>query len=97
MDPQDSDPFAVSITSLHEFRVANNFFISAELGSWGLNYHYPYYHAGLSFNMQRKHIYLGIGASSTFNFHIPDNKLKKYVGYDSQWSIHPELQAQLFF
>lgn len=97
MDPQNSDPFSVSITSLHEFKVANDFFISAELGSWGLNYHYPYYHVGLSLNMQRKHIYLGIGASATFNFNIPDDKLKKFAGYDSQWSIHPELQAQLFF
>ena len=97
MDPQNNDPFALSLTSLHEFRVANNFFISAELGAWGLNYHSPYYHAGLSINMQRKHIYLGIGASTTFNPSFTRDSVKKYASYDSRWSIHPELQAQLFF
>ncbi len=97
MDPANSDKYAVSITSLHEFKVGLRRYLSFEAGFWGLNYQHPYYHTGLTYNYQTENWVFSFGASSTFNPNFPKEKVRKFVYYDSRWSLHPEIQIQRFF
>lgn len=97
MDPAKSDPFALNLTSLNEFKIKKNFYINLEGGFWGLNYRYLYYHAGISLNFQNSGGIIGIGASTTFSPTFPKDKAKTFVGYDSRIAVHPEIQLQLFF
>ncbi|MBY0385080.1 hypothetical protein K2X05_07965 [bacterium] len=97
MDPANKDKFAISLTTLHEFKVSQNGYLNLEAGFWGLNYQHPYYHAGLTYNYQLTRWTLSAGFSSTFNFDFPKEKVRKFVYYDSRYSIHPELQIQTFF
>jgi hypothetical protein len=96
MDPANSDPYAVNLTSLHELRVSQHFFINLEAGFWGLNYQYPYYHAGLTLNLQSEYILFSVGASTTFSPSFPAERARRFAGYDSRSSLHPELQIQIF-
>lgn len=97
MDPANNDKYALALTSLHEFKISNKSYITAEAGFWGLNYQHPYYHAGLSCNYQTDNWVFSLGASSTFNPEFPKHKVRKFVYYDSRWSLHPEIQIQRFF
>ena len=97
MDPQNSDPFAINFTSLHEFKISKNFFWNLEGGFWGLNYQYPYVHVGSTLNLQLKNMLLGGGVSSTFSPSFPAAKARRFAGYDSRASYHPEIQLQAFF
>lgn len=97
MDPQNDDRFALSLTTLHEMRITENIFLNFEAGIWGLNYTYPYIHAGTTFNVQNKHFLAGVGASTTFSPSFPQEKVRLFRGYDSRMSFHPELQIETFF
>lgn len=97
MDPANTDRYACNLTSLHEIRLSRNIFINLEGGFWGLNYTYPYYHAGATLNLQNDRFLFGIGASTTFSPSFPEEKARSFAGYDSRQSVHPELQMQAFF
>lgn len=97
MDPANNDKYALSLTTLHELKVSQNGYINLEAGFWGLNYQHPYYHAGITYNYQMSRWTLSAGFSSTFNFDFPKEKIRKFVYYDSRYSVHPELQIQTFF
>lgn len=98
MDPQNGDNFSLNLTSLHELRLTEKFYINYEIGGWGLNYAYPYIHGGTTVNWQHENFFAGLGFSATFSPWFPDNKIKEFHGgYDSRMSVHPELQVQMFF
>lgn len=97
MDPANSDPFTINLTSLNEIKLSERFYLNLEGGFWGLNYEYLYYHAGVSLGIQNKEGLIAIGASTTFSPTFPVEQAKQFVGYDSRRSIHPEIQIQLFF
>lgn len=97
MDPQNSDRYALNMTTLHEFKINRNAYFNVELGLWGMNYTYPYYHVGGSLDLQNDKFLFGIGMSSTFSPSFPKEKAKWFAGYDSTASFHPELQVQAFF
>ncbi len=98
MDPGRANvPYAINLTSLHELRFSKNVFVNLEGGFWGLNYLYPYYHVGASLNLQDTWLLLGFGVSTTFSPSFPAEKSKRFAGYSSPQSIHPELQIQAFF
>jgi hypothetical protein len=97
MDPQNSDRYSVNLTSLHEIKFSDIFYISGECGFWGINYTYPYVHSGLTFGIQGKNWLIALGASTTFSPQFPREKRKNFAGYASTLSIHPEFQVQLFF
>lgn len=97
MDPENLDPYALTLTTLHEFRLSREFYINLEAGVWGLNYQYPYIHSGFSFDYQYKSLLLGLGASSTWSPSFPVEKAKIFADYDSRLAVHPEVQVQLFF
>jgi hypothetical protein len=97
MDPANNDKYSLALTTLHEMKVARRGYLNVEVGFWGLNYQHPYYHAGLTYNHQTENWVFAIGASSTFNPDFPRQKIRKFVYYDSRWSLHPEIQIQRFF
>lgn len=97
MDPANSDPFALNLTSLHEFKINKFIFINLEGGLWGLNYEYPYYHTGLTINLQTESVLVGAGVSTTFSPSFPREDAREFVNYDSRYSVHPEVQIQFFF
>ncbi len=97
MDPQNSDRYAISLTSLHELRLRESLFFQLEGGFWGLNYHTPYYHAGTSLALQTSRFLFQFGLSSTFAPSFPKARARKFASYDSRMSIHPEFQIQMFF
>ena len=97
MDPANDDRYTINLTSLHEFRIFKNVFINIEGGFWGLNYKYLYYHGGASINIQNSHGIFGIGASTTISPTFPDDEIRYFAGYDSRYSVHPEIQIQLLF
>lgn len=97
MDPANNDPFTINLTSLHEFKLNQNLFINLEAGLWGLNYKYLYYHTGASINLQNEILLLGAGVSTTFSPTFPSEEAREFVRYDSRYSIHPEIQMQVFF
>lgn len=98
MDPgRAGEPYALNLTSLHEFRLMEGLFVNFEGGFWGLNYAYPYYHVGTTLNMQSESFLFGLGVSTTFSPSFPKEKAKTFAGYESPQSIHPELQVQAFF
>lgn len=97
MDPANSDPFSLNISTLNEFKVDDQVFVNAEAGLWGLNYEFLYYHAGLSVGVQNNQSLVSLGVSTTFSPTFPKERAKRFVGYDSRFSVHPEIQIQLFF
>jgi hypothetical protein len=97
MDPENLDPYALTITTLHEIRLSKGVFINLEGGMWGINYQYPYIHSGCSLDLQYEHFLLGMGASSTYSPSFPEDKAKMFKGYDSRLAVHPEVQIQLVF
>ena len=97
MDPANKDKYSLALTTLHELKIAAKSYLNVEAGLWGLNYQHPYYHVGLTYNYQTEKWIFGIGASSTFNPNFPKQKVRKFVYYDSRWSLHPEIQIQRFF
>lgn len=97
MDPRNSDPYSLSLTTLNEFRVADSLYINFEAGMWGINYHYSYFHSGLSLNLQNESGLIGVGLSATFSPSFPKHLVKTFPGYDSRFALHPEIQLQLFF
>lgn len=97
MDPENLDPYALTLTSLHEFRLSRGIYLNLEGGMWGLNYQYPYIHSGCSIDFQYKSFLLGLGASSTWSPGFPADKAKMFANYDSRLAVHPEIQMQLFF
>lgn len=97
MDPANNDKYALSLTSLHEFKISKKKFINLEAGFWGLNYQHPYYHIGLTYGYQTQRWLFSAGASSTFHPDFPNEKVRKFAYYDSRFSIHPEIQIQRFF
>jgi hypothetical protein len=97
MDPQNSDRYAINLTTLHEFQINRNAYFNVELGLWGMNYTYPYYHVGASLDLQNDSFLFGFGMSSTFSPSFPAEKAKWFAGYDSTASFHPELQIEAFF
>ncbi len=97
MDPANNDPFTLNLTSLHEFKVNKHFFVNLEGGLWGLNYNYPYYHTGITLNLQARNVLVGAGVSTTFSPAFPRERARSFAGYDSRYSIHPEVQLQFFF
>lgn len=97
MDPQNSDPYSLSLTTLHEFRLSGSFFVNFEAGIWGFNYQYPYYHTGLTLNLQNESGLIGVGASATVSPSFPSHLVRTFPGYDSRIAVHPEVQIQLFF
>lgn len=97
MDPQNNDPYAISLTTLNEFRMSETNYLNIEAGFWGLNYTYPYYHLGLSYSYQGDSYLLGLGLSHTFSPQFPREKSRAFAGYESGSSTHPEVQIQAFF
>lgn len=97
MDPANDDRFAMSLTTLHEFRMTDRLFSGVEIGGWGLNYQYPYVHLGASLNYQWPQFIVGAGLSSTFSPSFPSNRVRSFPGYDSRASFHPEVEIQYFF
>lgn len=97
MDPANSDPFTVNLTSLNEIKLSEKLYLNLEGGFWGLNYEYLYYHTGISLGIQNKQGLVAIGVSTTFSPTFPKEQAKQFVSYDSRQSIHPEIQMQLFF
>lgn len=97
MDPQNNDKYALNLTTLHEFRLKQNQFLHAELGLWGLNYKYLYYHTGLSYSYQRGNWLWNGGLTTTFSPTLPQEKERHFNYYKSRLAIHPELQLQYFF
>jgi hypothetical protein len=98
MDPANGDEFALNLSTLHEFRITDLFYINYELGLWGLNYQYPYTHTGLTLNLQAQEWLFGFGASVTRSFSFPDQYERNFLaGYTSRMSIHPEFEFQFFF
>ena len=97
MDPANDDPFTINLTTLHEFKLLSETFLNYEVGVWGFNYHYTYFHTGLSLNFQHENWLFGFGASTTFSPSFPSENAKAFAGYNSQASFHPELELQLFF
>ncbi len=97
MDPANNDKYSLALTTLHEIKVANKGYLNLEAGFWGLNYQHPYYHVGLTYAYQTEKWVFGVGASSTFNPDFPKQKVRRFVYYDSRWSLHPEIQIQRFF
>lgn len=97
MDPQNSDDYAASLTSLHEFLIHEKFQINTEFGFWGMNYTYPYLHGGFSLQFIEKSFVLGMGMSATYSPTLPESKVRPFgPGYTNRVSYHPEVQIQLF-
>lgn len=99
MDPQNSDAYAANLTTLHELKLQEGVFVAFELGAWGANYVYPYVHSGatIEFQSPSKNIFVGLGVTSTFSPSFPARKARRFAGYDSRASYHPEIQVQAFF
>lgn len=97
MDPQNKDPYALAFSSLHELRLLKNVYWNLESGIWGANYTYPYLHLGSTINLQLPKTLIGAGASTTWSPTFPSEKARRFAGYQSQQSIHPEIQVQLFY
>ncbi len=98
MDPANPDPFTLNLTTLHEFRIMDSLFLNYEVGLWGMNYQYPYFHTGLSLGMQTFKWLISFGLSTTYSFSFPERRFKSFpAGYTSQASIHPEFEIQYFF
>lgn len=97
MDPQNDDMYALNLTSLHEVRLNENWFLNLEGGVWGMNYSFPYLHTGSSIGFQQKSFLVALGASTTFSPWFPKERARQFAGYDSRASYHPELQIELFF
>jgi hypothetical protein len=97
MDPQNNDKYALNLSTLHEFRLKPNKFLNAEIGLWGLNYEYLYYHTGLSYSYQRGNWLWNGGLTSTFSPSFPHEKERRFNYYKSRLAVHPEIQIQYFF
>jgi hypothetical protein len=97
MDPQNNDKYAVSLSTLHEFRTSQRNFLNLEFGLWGLNYEYLYYHTGFSVNHQTGPWLWSFGFTTTWSPTLPRGNLREFNYYDSRGSLHPEIQIQRFF
>tara|TARA_Y100001935_G_scaffold255609_1_gene269940 strand:- start:5510 stop:6280 length:771 start_codon:yes stop_codon:yes gene_type:complete len=100
MEPYNSDTYSLNLSTLHEFALRKNLFLNFEIGSLGLNYHYPYLHLGTSVAYQFEKLFVGLGASVTTAPQIPPERSQFYGSVDQTWKnsqVHPEIQLQYFF
>lgn len=103
-EPYNNDAYQWSISSLQEIRLPGNFGFMAEAGMLGLNYKYPEIHIGLSMYHRSKYSLIQLGFSQTYTsgtlsrmFVTDQSETIAVVGPGRDFSMHPEIQIQLFY
>jgi hypothetical protein len=103
-EPYNTDAYQVSLSALNEIRLPAGFGILVEFGMLGLNYVYPEMHYGLSVNHRSNHFLVQLGFSQTMTAGtlsrlFKTNQIVSLTGGDPgyDFSMHPEVQLQLFF
>jgi len=103
-EPYNDLPYQISISTLHQFHISQNFLTQFEVGVLGANYTYPFLHGGASVGYFGKSISYQLGASVSRvgdpnRWQKPDYVGKTAVEGESAEaiSVHPEVQLQAWF